>query len=469
MPPSPANRAAEPHPNDDTAVPGVAAVPAVPGLAAKPGGGTPLLRQRLRGRFAALSVVGGVMVVLPLLQVLRYQNAEVLSLVTERAGLDPVARAVDVQRSLLLHRESAAAVLRGQVALEGERRLRQGEVDSSVGALAVALANGAWDRAIKESDALREDWSLLVRQVVQRSVNAQESDLAHRLLMEQTLQVIDLVAAATLPQPGATPLLAEVGDDTVPTLAAAHALPRLAWQLALLAAPDAEVGSATSASATSAPATPPVTPSVTLSATPSAMSSTTDTGRDIAAAEASVARALGAMNSAVDRQHIPAAQLALAHASAGAGAAADHYFSLLRQPARTQPAVADLQAAADSAVHAQLQLFDLARKIVDDRLGDQAAAAELRRTLFVSAMAVLALTALALISSLARRLQHWQRTALDLVADAARHRAPLPAPQADARRLLQRLRDGDECRRAQAAPRLDRPQQEAQPTLPSDL
>ena len=179
-----------------------------------------------RHKLTALGVVAALVVALPLVQVLRYQNAELHAVLDARAGLDPVARAVAVQRGLLAHRELAAQVLEGHPALEPERRQRQTEVDDRLAALSLALASGAWERALQEAHALYEDWSALSRRVTKHALKASESDQAHRLLIEQTLQVIDLVSVATAPQ-AADPL------GTTPTRTA-QGLPSLAWRLATL-------------------------------------------------------------------------------------------------------------------------------------------------------------------------------------------------------------------------------------------
>jgi hypothetical protein len=147
---------------------------------------------------AALGVIGAVMVVLPLSQLLQRQQAELDRIMARRAVLNPIERAVDSQRSLLLHRDSAARVLRGQPELETERRVQQAEVDDRLMALAVALATGPWERAVQESDALREDWSRLAGRLLMRSLSAADSDQGHRLLVEQSLQVIDLLDMASV-------------------------------------------------------------------------------------------------------------------------------------------------------------------------------------------------------------------------------------------------------------------------------
>ena len=159
----------------------------------------PRLSRRLRGRVAALGIVAAVMVALPLSQLLRRQQAELDQLAARHAVLNPIARAVDSERSLLQHGDVAARVLRGRPELESERRVRQGEVDDRLTALAVALATGPWERAVHESDALREDWSLLARRLLAHNLSADDSEQGHRLLVEQSLQVIDLLDQA---QPG---------------------------------------------------------------------------------------------------------------------------------------------------------------------------------------------------------------------------------------------------------------------------
>jgi hypothetical protein len=151
--------------------------------------------NRLRHKFAALGAIGSLMVLLPLGELLRHQSAEVHALLAERAVLDPMARALAVQRGLLDHREVAGAVLTGRKALEPERRLRQAEVDARVAALAGTLASGAWERALDETTALGTDWHELAHRVVARRIAAPQSDQAHTLLVEQALQVMDLVNA----------------------------------------------------------------------------------------------------------------------------------------------------------------------------------------------------------------------------------------------------------------------------------
>lgn len=196
----------------------------------------PQSRLRVRHRFAALGVVGALMCALPLLQVLRYQADALGATRAAQAALDPLAHAVGVQRGLVLHRDVAGAVLRGASAREPERRQRQRVVNERLTDLELALRGNHHARAAQEGEALRADWTVLSRRVEERSLEAPDSDAAHRLLVEQTLQVVDELSVAALGQGGlAAP---EVTAWLHPVL---HTLPRLSARLGLLA--SAEPGS----------------------------------------------------------------------------------------------------------------------------------------------------------------------------------------------------------------------------------
>lgn len=361
------------------------------------------------------------MVALPLVQLLHYQNSEADTLAAAHARLDPVARAVDVQRGLLAHRDVAALVLTGRDKLEPERQLRQGEVDQRVTALATTLAAGPWQRAAGESDALREDWSSLARRFAGRSVAATESEQAHGLLIEQTLQVIDLIADADAD--AGAPHAAAGPQQLQPTLAVAHALPRLAWQLGQLSQPAAQ----------------------------SADESTRQ--RELARAEAGLARTLGMLNAALVHQPRPA----LADAGAAAGAAAGRYFQLLRQGAPGSDQQRELQRAAGVAQAAQFALFRHAHADAAYQLGVHSAAVKLQRGRLMVAMLTLATMALLLAVAAWRSLRSLAGQAQSA---GLRHGAQSDQPwqpQQQAGALLDRLREGR---------RSDRTRRDSQPTLP---
>jgi hypothetical protein len=159
----------------------------------------PLPQVRRRGwrgwRMALLGLIGALALVLPLSQVLRFQVEALIEDRSERARLDPLAEAVAVQRGLIGHDEVATRVLRGRTALEGERRLRQAEVDHHLFTLQASLQAGAWQPAWREAQALQADWRLLAGHVAGRRIDAEASRRGHRLLQEQAVQVMDLVQA----------------------------------------------------------------------------------------------------------------------------------------------------------------------------------------------------------------------------------------------------------------------------------
>ena len=371
------------------------------------------LPQRLRRSLGALSLVGAVLVALPVVQLLRYQSAELHALAAAQAGLDPVARSVQLQRGLLAHRDLAGLVLRGQEKLEPERRLRRAAVDESLGALAVSLSGGHWEQAIGEADALRDDWTQLAREVQARSVDAPTSDKAHGLLVEQTLQVIDLVADAAGPQTERSSALrgGREADDHGATLAVVHAMPRLLWQTAALAArEDARDPGAR--------------------------------GRQMAAMEAALARTLGRLDATLHPQSGVAGSSTLAEAGAAAGATTERYFALLRRIDGGDAMGSETLAAGQAASQAQMQLFDIAQGAADATLAAQKRDAMLRSASLLSGVAVLALVALFIVLRLQRGLGMLHAAVRADAAPAAE--GAQPGDRLQARELLHRLREGDE-------------------------
>lgn len=159
------------------------------------------LRPRFKLLLAAAMAAGSIL--LPLSPVWRQAGDEIDALTAERALLDPLARAVAVQRSLLGHADVAARVLRGRGALEAERRLRQHEVEANLLGLQATLSAGLWTRALGEAHALTQDWRTLSWQVAQRAIPEARSREGHQLLIEQAVLVMDLVSSTA---PGDTGL-----------------------------------------------------------------------------------------------------------------------------------------------------------------------------------------------------------------------------------------------------------------------
>ena len=386
-----------------------------------------------RFKLAALGIVGAAMVALPLIQVLRYQHTELQAALAAQAGLDPVARAVAVQHGLLSHRDVAGQVLRGLVALETERRSRERTVDERVAALAGALAVAS-DRTREEFDAMRDDWMLLARDVQQRSISAPASDLAHRLLIEQTLQVIDFAGEASglgRNSDGDTALLASMLTRT---------LPRLAADIAALTPAGTATGSG-------------------------------HDERRLAATEAALGRSLRRLSQAVERSAVP--RPALAAATAEAVAAADRYARMLRGDP------VDAAQAGTAAVQAQSRLLEATRVAMTEALTERVDGARRERDVLLALTAALALLAMLLLGRIAlpsstgpnpspsrpridlRRRRGEVEPSADTATTVSPHGSPTSRDEAG--RLLQRLRGLDHGRRP-ARRRGDAPAE----TLPPD-
>ncbi len=405
------------------------------------------LPLRLRRNVAALSLVGATLVALPVVQLLRYQSAELNALTAGRAKLDPVARAVHLQRGLLAHRDIAGQVLGGHPGLEPERKLRQNEVDGRMAAMMVALATGRWDLAIGEADDLHQDWRALTQQVSARSIDPPGSDRAHRLLVEQTLQVIDLVAAAAQIERNSG---TAYGPGSVPaaTLAIVHTLPRLAWQTTLLASGAVADGA----------------PSPTLA---DAEALRLQIGR----VETSLARTLGLLEGtrqapdvAPSATRAPATETALLQAGATAGAATERYISLLR---RASASPADRQEAGSAAVQSQMRLFELAHGTATAALAAQTRSTAQQRSLLLGALTALSLLALALVARLWRGLlllQQREQAQADQAASAGPS-GDQGTRRTQAAQLLQRLRTSP-VEPASTAARAVPPQPTQQPQEP---
>jgi len=363
-------------------------------------------RSALRLKLAALSLVGATMVALPLIQVLRYQAAELRAALSEQAALDPVAHAVALQHALLRHRDLAGQVLGGEPELELQRRQQQGLVDERMAALEAALVAVASDLAQIESGALREDWARLAADVQSRVISATESNLRHRLLVEQTLQVIDLVAQAS-----------GLGRDpggSMPASTIARSLPRRVAEIAALA----PVGAA---------------------------GSHAPDARQLAAVEGALARSLGRLNANVDHPAMVRPQLAAA--ASAAWVAADRYFKLLREGSSAAAP------AAQEAVSAQFRLLDETHAALSAALTQRIDGARRERDLLLACTAVLALLSILLARRIAlppRPGSQRRRTAAPPHRDSAATPAGVIPPgrvhegsvnvRDETSRLLQRLR-----------------------------
>jgi hypothetical protein len=186
-------------------------------------GASPRLTQRLRRRVAALSLVGAMMVALPLVQVLRFQAEQIDLLIKHQAVMNPVARAVQVQRGVMAHGGLAHQVLQGQDAAEPDRLIKQNELTQTSATLVRELHDAHHLAAKQEALALQEDFAQLAPKIAAHQISALASDESHRLLVEQVLQVMDLVQDAQAERTAA------LDPDLALALAPMRQMPRQLW------------------------------------------------------------------------------------------------------------------------------------------------------------------------------------------------------------------------------------------------
>jgi hypothetical protein len=359
---------------------------------------SPKWAQRLRQHLAALSVVGALMVTLPVVQVLRFQAEQIETLVRHRASLNPIVRAVEVQRGLLAHKDLSAQVLRGREAMEAPRQQRQLDIDQRLQALLTDLGFMNLALAQREAQSLRDDFVTLATQVTQRRIVAADSDAGHRLLVEQTLQVMDLA------QDLGDDVTASLQDaDTRLALQLTRELPRAAWQLG-------QAGAAV----------------------------------EVATAQALRLQHLGEWHGLAARHAAASSASAPSAIAQATQAAATSLQAWMAQSLTADPQDASTDAARAQAMVAQWQLFDLAHATASQTLNRQVDAAHSRRLQTLSWILALAMLAAGLLarlwslSAVPKTRPPSPQEATDEDANDSEH--PPSGAHTEAQILLQRLR-----------------------------
>ena len=189
-----------------------------------------LQRLKLRHKIAALGVVGMALCLLPLVQLLRWHGLELQSAQAAQIQLAPALLAVDLQRGLVDHRQTAARVLNREPQAEGPRRENQAAVDARLAMLGHRLQASYLAETERELSEMRAGWIELVQRIVSGRSSVLHSNQAHQLLIEQTLQIIDNVSSGhadasplRLAAAQASSLMAD-GETGAPVLEQANAL-----------------------------------------------------------------------------------------------------------------------------------------------------------------------------------------------------------------------------------------------------
>jgi len=178
-----------------------------------------------RRLLAVLGALGMVMVATPLAEVLLRQSEDLARLQDATQRIVPLQANVGVQRALLDHQFLASATLGGQPEREAERQTQQAVVGVRIDTLHLALTQAHEPEAMGEHDALREDWRVLASRLEARRIDADTSQRSHRLLIDQSIQIGDLLVG----WPGQSTVTGEAGGSADLRRRAA-ATSRLAWQ-----------------------------------------------------------------------------------------------------------------------------------------------------------------------------------------------------------------------------------------------
>lgn len=167
-------------------------------------------------RLALLGVVASMLFAVPVVRVLDGLDSALDEVRAQASGLDPMRKAVELQRDLHAHRQLSDRMLKGDQTIEPQRVARQADVDAGLVDLDEQLQRLAMPRARHEVALMQADWPPLSQRVQAQRIEPAESHLAHTLLVEQTLQVIDLVTEssrlAVLDAPGGRELARMLGS-----------------------------------------------------------------------------------------------------------------------------------------------------------------------------------------------------------------------------------------------------------------
>ncbi len=145
-------------------------------------------------KLAALVALVMLLVATPAVQVWRHYQFQIQNIVQARDATEPLALAVRTQRAVVAHQGHANQLLAGDRRAEANRRQQQTAADNGFSALARSLAVRQFDAALLEAQSATSDWMALLDALSSQQLQAAESDIAHHLVVEQLVQVIDLVS-----------------------------------------------------------------------------------------------------------------------------------------------------------------------------------------------------------------------------------------------------------------------------------
>jgi len=339
---------------------------------------------QLRHKFAVLGVIGAISCAVPLHKVIDYKNGEIAVARAELQGIEPVRKALALQRQLQNHRGLSGIVLNGQTASEPERQASRADIGAQLQALIKQTEELAYPKAQASLVALKAGWGPLSQKVDTQGLKPPESFAAHTALIQSNLNLMDQLADAS------SLSLDPVAESYYVMTAVIDHLPRLAEALAQVRGK----GAAMLASGTAEPID--------------------RAGLQYLSDQVSYlrSRAVGQMNKAAELQ--PDLGKSLAPVQKEANEAADRFVNLtqaqLLGTAAPTSKAADFFAAGSVALAAQYKLAEEAASALQRLLDDRVTGGEHDRNMLLAGMAALAALALAcaymVVSSVTRPTRH---------------------------------------------------------------
>ncbi len=153
-----------------------------------------ITRLTLVNKFVLLGVIAVLSAAFPTIQYFNQSQEEIGFAQTEKRGMEPARRLIELARLVATHRGLANAYLSGAETMSGQRTAKAGEIAPLLVALDGEL------QTLPEAQ-IREGWAAVrkgvpdaIAEVDSRRVDAAASFAAHTALVKQTLKVIDQVA-----------------------------------------------------------------------------------------------------------------------------------------------------------------------------------------------------------------------------------------------------------------------------------
>jgi methyl-accepting chemotaxis protein len=151
-------------------------------------------RMRLWQRFAALGILGALLVAPPLYFYAREANKAIDAARLEQRGVKPVTELLHLLRLVQQHRGLSAGALGGNSSMQSQRAAKQAEVQQSFAKVEEVLKREiAGTDAYTGWQATTKSWTELAAAISNAAIRAPESFTRHTAIVEELLKLGDLL------------------------------------------------------------------------------------------------------------------------------------------------------------------------------------------------------------------------------------------------------------------------------------